>query len=71
MMLNTINDVPREVEHFLTETETSLERGGRIRTTTRYQPVLDRYAALLLYGYGYKVDRGSRYWQRLEEAKEL
>lgn len=71
MMLNTVKGVPREVANFLTETETSLDRSGRIRTTTRFQPVLDRYAMLLLYGYEYKVDKGSRHWQRLEKAKEL
>jgi hypothetical protein len=71
MMLKTVKDVPREVANFLNETETSLDRNGRIHTTTKFQPVLDRYAALLLYGYTHKVDKGSRHWQRLEKAKEL
>ncbi len=61
MMLNTVKHVPKEVATFLTETESSLDRTGRIRTTAKYQPVLDRYATLLLYRYGYKADRGSRY----------
>lgn len=70
MMLHTVKDVPGEVANFLRETETSF-RDGKIRTFQKFQPVLDRYAALLLYGYRYKVDRGSRHWQRLEKAKEL
>jgi len=70
MMLNTVKDVPREVAHFLRETETSL-RHGKIQTTQKFQPVLDRYTELLHYGYRYTVDKGSRHWQRLETAKEL
>jgi hypothetical protein len=33
--------------------------------------VLDRYGVLLQYGFGHKVDRGSKYWQELEEARNL
>jgi len=71
MMINTVEQVPREVSNFLLETETLLARGGKVETVTKFRPILDRYEYLLLYGYGYKIDRGSVHWQRLEKAKEL
>lgn len=58
MMVETVRDVPRDVADFL------LERKG-------YRPVLDRYATLLEHGYRYKPDKGARWWQRLEQARNL
>lgn len=71
MMLNTIKEVPREVANCLTETETFVDQDGKIRTATKYQPVLKRYDVLLQYGYSHRIDRGFRHWQRLKKAKEL
>lgn len=33
--------------------------------------MLDRYALLLSYGYGWAPDKGSKFWQRLVAAKDL
>lgn len=70
LMLAAVREVPPPVEVFLREKEIVVER-ATIRERVRYQPVLERYAALLQYGYNYKVERGATWWQRLEKAKEL
>lgn len=58
MMVETVRDVPDDVANFLLE-------------KNRYHPVLDRYAKLLEYGYGYKPDKGAEWWQRLKQSGEL
>jgi hypothetical protein len=70
-MLTTVPGVPREVAAFLRDEEFWVDRKGEVRTRTRFQPVLDRYAVFLKHGYKLEVDRGSRIWQQLEQAKEL
>ncbi|HBA38312.1 MAG TPA: hypothetical protein DCZ05_00805 [Deltaproteobacteria bacterium] len=71
LMLITVQNVPELVGRFLRDEETFVDRKGDLATRTRYQSVLDRYVVLLRYGYGYSVDRGSKHWQRLEEARML
>jgi len=73
LMLTTVCNVPPEVENFLRD-QTSfvdVDKKGEIRTKKRYQSVLDRYVVMLRYGHEYHVNRGSRYWQRLDEARRL
>ena len=71
LMLVSVQNVPELVGSFLRDKETFVDRNGDLATRPRYQSVLDRYVALLRYGYGYRVDRGSKHWQRLEEARTL
>jgi hypothetical protein len=71
IMLNTVKGVPPEVSNYLRELETYSDATGEVRTRERYQGVLNRYAVLLRHGYEYKVDRGSKHWQRLAGAKAL
>jgi hypothetical protein len=71
LMIHTSKDLPGPVADYLRDEITSVGRKGVIDRETRYRPVLDRYAVLLQYGFGYQVDRGSKYWQALERAKDL
>jgi len=71
LLLATVPTVPREIANFLREEEPWVDHKGAIRTRSQFQPVLDRYAVFLKYGYNLEVERGSRYWQRLEQAKKL
>lgn len=71
LMLITVKSVPPAVASFLRDEETFIDRRGGISTRTRYQSILDRYVVLLRYGYGYHVDRGSKHWQRLEQARAV
>lgn len=71
LMLITVQNVPQAVGSFLHDEETFVDRKGNISTRTRYQSVLDRYVVLLRYGYRHHVDRGSKHWQRLEQARTL
>lgn len=71
LMLLTVKDVPAPVVGCLRERSSTVDRKGNIIETTRYQSVLDRYAILLRYGYGFMVDRGHKHWQVLERAREL
>jgi len=70
-MLITVRNIPNAIERYLREQEEFLDRKGFIKTRTRYQSVLERYVVLLRYGYNYKIDRGNKHWQSLEEAKTL
>lgn len=70
LMLLTVREVPEAVGNFLRDRETYVDRRGEVCSRPRHQNVLDRYVALLRYGYGLRVDRGNRYWQRLDQAKE-
>ena len=71
LMLVATRNVPELVGRFLRDEEAFVDRKGDLALRTRYQSVLDRYVVLLRYGYAYQVDRGSKYWQRLEEARTL
>ena len=48
-----------------------IDRKGNVDSRTKFAPVLDRYAIMLRYGFNLDVDRGSKFWQRLEAAKEV
>jgi len=71
LMLVAAKNVPELVARFLRDEEGFVDRNGDVAIRTRYQSVLERYAVLLRYGYEYRVDRGAKYWQRLEEARKL
>lgn len=71
LMLLTVKDIPEAIANYLREREIFIDKKGKIETRTKYQAVLDRYAILLLYGYSFSVDKGNKYWQELEKAKEL
>lgn len=71
LMLETVTEIPPTVENYLRERETVIDHNGNIKERTRFQPVLDRYAVLLLYGYGLKIDKGNNYWQNLVAANKL
>jgi hypothetical protein len=72
LMLITVRDVPEVVRDCLSEQETTLDPKGEFDVRpNKYQPVLKRYAVLLRYGYGFSVNRGDTYWQRLENANKL
>jgi hypothetical protein len=71
LLLLTVLNIPDPVRHFLKETEEVVEQNGSIRVRTRYQPVLNRYAVLIGYGYGLKIDKGNSFWQNLEKARKL
>lgn len=71
LMIVTALNVPELVGRYLRDEERFVNKKGDIETKPRYQSVLDRYFILLRYGYGYHMDRGSRHWQRLEEARKL
>jgi hypothetical protein len=70
VMLITVKRVPEVVRNYLLEREVTIEKGEQ-RTRVKYWPVLNRYEVLLRYGYNFKIDRGNKYWQSLENAKEL
>lgn len=71
LLLITVPTIPEPVVNFLSEQEVFVDPKGTIRMRTRYQPVLDRFAVLLKYGYGFDVDRGAKWWQQLVAAKDL
>jgi hypothetical protein len=71
LMIHTGKDLPGPVADYLRDELTTVGRKGVIDKQTRYQPVLDRYSVLLHYGFGYNVNRGHKYWQALEKAKDL
>ena len=71
LLIVTVLSLPEEVVHYLREEEPWVTKQGEIRTKTRYHAVLDRYALFLKYAYGYEVDRGAKFWQAIEKAKEL
>lgn len=71
LLLLTVPTLPQAVQHFLRETEPVVDASGTIRTRTRYQSALDRYAVFIFYAYNYRVDRGSRFWQNLTKARNL
>ena len=71
LLLITVKDIPSILEDFLLEKELYLNKKGEQSYKTKRQPILERYAFLLKYGYKYEVDRGNKHWQNLEKAKEL
>ncbi|MHC5053601.1 MAG: hypothetical protein ACYTKD_02665 [Planctomycetota bacterium] len=71
LMLETTKGVPPTVAYYLRETEFFLDRKMEVQHRTHFRPVIERYAALLRYGYGLIVDKGDRYWQGLVKAKAL
>lgn len=58
LMIHTSKDLPGPIVDYLRDELTTVGKRGMIDKQTRYQPVLDRYAVLLKYGFGYNVDRG-------------
>jgi hypothetical protein len=71
LVIVTVLNMPAEVVRYLREEEPWITKKGEIRIKPRFHPVLDRYAVFLKYAYGYDGDRGARFWQELEKAKEL
>lgn len=71
LLIITAFDLSDEVVRYLCEEEKFLTKKGDIRQKAKYQTVLDRYAVFLRYAYNYEVDRGSQFWQGLEQAKNL
>lgn len=71
LLLVTVPKIPYEVKNFLQEKENFLDNRGVIKERPRYYSVLDRYAVFLKYAYDFNLDRGSKFWQQLEKAKEL
>jgi len=71
LLIVTAVELPVDVVRYLREDETWVTKKGEIKQRTRFQAVLDRYAVFLKYAYGYELDRGARFWQDLEQAKEL
>ncbi|MDR7225385.1 hypothetical protein [Aminobacter aminovorans] len=71
LLIVTVPNVPPPVRLFLREIENTVDASGKIGTRTKHQSVLDRYSVFLASAYGLKVDRGSRFWQGLVEAKAL
>ena len=67
----TVPNIPSEVKNFLQEKEDFLDNRGVIKERPRYHSVLDRYAVFLKYAYDFNLDRGSKFWQQLEKAKDL
>ena len=71
MTIHTGKDLPVVVADYLRDEVTVVSRKGSIEKETKYRPILDRYAVLLQYSMGYKVDRGSEHWQAFEQAPDL
>ncbi len=71
LMIHTSKDLPSAVADYLRDELTAADRKGEIKKESKHRPALDRYAVLLRYGLGYKVDRGHKYWQALERARDL
>jgi hypothetical protein len=71
LMIATVRNVPNTVALFLRDQEEFLDPKRGLASRTRYQPVTERYAVVLKYGYGFEVDRGATFWQSLTEAKSL
>jgi hypothetical protein len=71
LMIHTSKDLPPAVADYLRDEVTVVGRKGSIEKETKCRPVLERYTVLLQYGMGYKVDRGSIYWQALDRARDL
>lgn len=71
LMIATVKGVPEPVVNYLRERELFVDGKGHIRERSRFHAVLDRYAVLLAHGYGLHVDRGHKFWQGLNAAKEL
>lgn len=71
ILVLTVPSVPPHVEAFLHDEVLHVAKDGAVQRRRQVHPVLDRYVALLRYGFGYTVDRGATYWQRLDAAKKL
>lgn len=71
LMIATVTGIPEPVANFLREREMFVSTNGAIKERAKFQSVLDRYAVLLQYGYGWRPDKGSGFWQRLVAAKDL
>jgi hypothetical protein len=71
LMVLTCKNVPPAIADYLREIEPRIDRKGNVDNRAKFSPVLDRYSTMLRYGFGLDIDRGSKFWQRLEGAKEL
>jgi hypothetical protein len=71
LMIHTSKDLPVAVADYLRDEVTVVGRKGTVEKETKYRPALDRYVVLLQYGMNYKIDRGNKYWQALERARNL
>jgi hypothetical protein len=71
LMIHTSKDLPPPVGDYLRDEITTVNKNGAVEQQARYRPVLDRYAVLLQYGFGYSIDRGNKFWQALERARDL
>jgi DNA-binding protein Fis len=71
LMLTTVKDIPEVVDNYLLERQVYLDNKGEQHIRDKHHSTLDRYALLLKYGYSFNVERGNKYWQSLQRAKEL
>jgi hypothetical protein len=71
LLLVTVPNIPSEVKNFLQEKEDFLNNRGVIKEKPRYHSVLDRYTVFLKYAYDFNLDRGIKFWQQIEKAKDL
>jgi len=71
LMLVTVPNVPEDIVRFLREEEASVDPSGNVTLKTQYRPVLHRYSTLLRYGFDYKIDKGCKFWQCLDNASKL
>ena len=71
LMIHTSKDLPQPIADYLRDEATTVDNRGVIGSERRHRAALDRYAVLLQYGFGYKIDKGSKHWQELVKAKNL
>jgi len=71
LLIATSNSIPTEVVNYLSEKEKYVDRKRKISERPKYQGILDRYAVFLKYAYLFEVNKGDKYWQQLEKAKQL
>jgi len=71
LLIATANNMPVEVEDYLSERERYIGKKREVSVRTKFQRVLDRYEVFLKYAYNFEVNRGNTYWQNLVAAKKL
>ena len=71
LLIATVPNIPIEIKRFLRELTVVVAKNGDVQERIKYQPVIERYAVLLRYGYQYIVDRSNCFWCRLKDANDL
>ncbi len=71
LLVATVPTISLDIRRYLQELSPTINSNGSIKETSRYYPVLDRYAILLKYGYNYCVDKSHDFWRRLTKANDL